>query len=87
MPNRAAAGRRDDPALTAAMTRDLRSEDSALLIPTGLPPAKGVNQIFSRPEIPLRLDQVRSCSGAVVPQYKAADPATLHAWLEDLLPA
>jgi SAM-dependent methyltransferase len=25
-------------------------------------------------------------AGSVVPQYEAADPATLHAWLEDLLP-
>jgi hypothetical protein len=47
------------------MTRDLRSEDSALLILAGLLPANGVNQIFSRRGIPLRLSQVRSYFRAV----------------------
>lgn len=36
-PNRAAADRRDDPAATAATTRSLRSTDSALDMPVGLP--------------------------------------------------
>jgi SAM-dependent methyltransferase len=32
-------------------------------------------------------DWYESHAAAVVPQYEAADPAVLHAWLQDLLPA
>jgi hypothetical protein len=32
-------------------------------------------------------DWYEANADAVVPQYEAADPAALHAWLQDLLPS